>query len=121
MCPLGMTKSLRRTKARLTMSEVCICFWRRPANQIYPPGRSQGYKAGVTLAGIISVGIVAAAVIFLVKRRKARKARQQALAAPLVVGGIDADPESGTASASGDSEDSLANAKRINANKVHHI
>ncbi|KAK9818805.1 hypothetical protein WJX74_002226 [Apatococcus lobatus] len=91
-----------------------------PANQVYPPGRSQGYKAGVTLACIIALGIIIAGSIFLVKRRKARKARQQALAAPLVVGGIDADPESQTASGSGSSEDSLANAKKGNANKVHH-
>ena len=74
----------------------------------------------MTLAVIIAVGIIAAASIFLVKRAKARRARQQALAAPLVVGGIDADPESQTASGSGSSEDSLANAKKGNANKVHH-
>ena len=86
----------------------------RPANQVQPAGRSQGYKAGVTLAGIFATIIFFGSICFWVKRRKARKARQQALAAPLVVGGLDADPES-QASGSGSSADSLANVKKAHA------
>ncbi|KAK9818823.1 hypothetical protein WJX74_006953 [Apatococcus lobatus] len=85
-----------------------------PANQIQPAGRSQGYKAGVTLAGIFATIIFFGGIIFWVKRRRAHRARQQALARPLVVGGHDADPES-QASGSGSSEDSLADAGKAHA------
>ena len=83
-----------------------------------PQGKSQGYKAGVTLAGLAAAFIVIGGTIFYVKRRKARKAREAALAAPLVVGGIGpTDPEAQVdgASSSASSLDSVANAKKQHA------
>lgn len=91
---------------------------RRPANQVQPAGKSQGYKAGVTLAGLIACFIVGAGIVFLIKRRKARRARAAALATPLVVGGMDVDPES-QVSGSDSSAGSLAAEKQLATNKAH--
>ena len=71
----------------------------------------------MTLAGIFATIIFFGGIIFLVKRGKARKQRQAALAAPLVVGGLDVESQASEsqASGSGSSQDSLANTKKAHA------